>query len=231
MKLRQPYTDLQKCPSTKCFEDCCQQCVTASKPLAVQLKTTANKVLCVGASFTVIVTICNRTRDSLKNVTFKHFFGPHLAVQCLPSNVHETSKALGAPRTRCKEDCGLSPCEKILYREGCDGTIAPRVPAIEGVCGTVAQLAPGQSKRVQYNLVVTEFFDLPSMTTSLTVCSFERDGETERVKIASNKAFLGETPRTCKPYTLSQPVPCKFLGCCTDLAAKTGCTQVVFPRF
>lgn len=217
----------QRCKSVPCAQDCCKSCVTGSKPLAVQLKTTAeNQVLCAGSALTIIVTICNRSDELLENVTFTHFFGPQLKVSCLPKNVRHIYKSLGPPPPRCETGCGqggLSACEAQLYRDNCDGTFTPRVAQIDGVEGVLRRLAPCQSKRVQYNLVVTDAFDFPSMTTSVTVCSFERQGEQKRVKLQSNKALLGATPITCKPFTISQPVPCKVLGCCAP--------PIPIPRF
>lgn len=163
--------------------------------LEVKLKSTSEySVLCAGSRFDFIAEFHNTTTATLHNVTFQHCLGKGLEIECLPKGLVEVDPDLPLPAEICS-----APLEDLPYLGCVPTSVVGRIPFIHA----------HKTHRVRYTVKVTQCFPFPSKASYLTVKGFQcGTGGCEAVCVQSNRAWLGATPPTPKPFTISKPVPC-----------------------
>jgi hypothetical protein len=214
-----------KCPPLQaCAQPTPNYCIDPQRAACLLMCTTGHKPLCHGSTFSVTLTVQNKTREHLEQVVVWHCIGPQLTLSCGPPSVEQVWRPIPCEPVKCEAPCTqLDPCASQLFTESADGSFQPRYNELEALRITFPSVEPCGQRSILYNLRVTDKFPLPSIVTWASISEFSANCCHYSVKIQSNKEFLGRTLPAPKCFTISQPMPCKWYGCCPNKSPNTCC--------
>jgi hypothetical protein len=174
---------------------------------------TADKVLCHGSTFSIVVRLHNRTCEPLQ-LTLQQRLGTQLKLWqaprgvCLESHPSECEPKPCVCKPKKKDCCSCSAraCQRCDSDSESSEECAEEKPicAPKPVeCQTLEAeliLEPWQHKRLEWTLYVTQCFPLPCSTTTVKIVELDN-----RPSGLAQRLFLGATPLTPKPFYVAPP--------------------------
>lgn len=186
--------------------------------LVLRLSGNVDQVLRPGCSFALCLQVWNQSKENLEDIVIAHCLGEGLETQntcgkdiytvcCLPKNacdfeleclLPDCVELMKPPNTK---KCSFNN-RFVTCQAECDIT-----PHTKFVLITIPLLKAGRKRTFRYDVVVTDEVPFLSKATHAKVLALTKNEicqNARKVCISSNKLWMGNTPITPKPFSISQ---------------------------